>query len=312
MNRARWSERFKLLAKQLLRSRHLSDAVRTVAAFRGRSLVLVYHRVVASEPPPLGIVPSVPSSLFRQQLEALQEMGEIVPLGTLVRYGDRRARPMFALTFDDDFVTHLDLALPILQAFDVPATFFLSGRALHGLGSYWFERLERLIADRGVRDVGRLLDMPGAELDDVIDACERDPTLQRVVETEAAGDSAGLLRRRDLEALSAAGMTVGFHTVHHQTLTRLGNFELDAALTVGRRELEDVVGRPLVQFAYPHGKADARTAAGVRDAGFEAGWTGRPQAITRREDPYLLGRWEPGAIEIDEFVVGTAIRLSAR
>ena len=39
----------------------------------------------------------------------------------------------------------------------IPATFFLSGRSLHGLGPYWFESLERLLAERGLHDTRRLL-----------------------------------------------------------------------------------------------------------------------------------------------------------
>jgi peptidoglycan/xylan/chitin deacetylase (PgdA/CDA1 family) len=105
-------------------------------------------------------------------------------------------------------------------------------------------------------------------------------------------------------------MAIGFHTLSHKVLVRLDDEEVAAALTVGRKEIEDVIGRPLVHFAYPHGKADRRTADKAREAGYEAAWTGRPHAIRRGDDRYLLGRWEPGELDVDDFLVGTAIRLS--
>jgi peptidoglycan/xylan/chitin deacetylase (PgdA/CDA1 family) len=310
VNRERCRGPFRILAKGVLHV-GVGEVVRRIAALRGRSLVLVYHRVVPSEPAAREVVPSVPSSLFRRQLEALAEVGEIAPLEVLVKDRDRHARPRFALTFDDDYVTHVDHALPVLKALDAPATFFLSGRGLHGLGSYWFEVLERLVNSGGVGEISRLLHLRRDGLDALITACENDPTLQKIVEAEDT-DVPLHLGPAAIEALSNAGMSVGFHTLHHEILTRLGDDELEEALTLGRRELERIVGRPLSHFAYPHGKADLRTAGKVRDAGFAAAWTGQPQPVRRRDDRYLLGRWEPGRLDVEDFLVGVAVRLTRR
>jgi peptidoglycan/xylan/chitin deacetylase (PgdA/CDA1 family) len=244
-------------------------------------------------------------------LEALGEIGDIAPLATLVSDSDRGARPRFAVTFDDDIVSHVDSTLPILQMLGVPATFFLSGRALHGLGSYWFERLERLIDDRGAEHSARFLGTPSEELDQIVSACENDPALQKVLEV-TVDDERPRFGRAHIEALTSAGMSVGFHTLHHRPLTVLNDAELGAALDAGLRELEAVVRRPIVHFAYPHGRANGGTAARVRDAGFEAAWTGHPTAIARGDDRFMLGRWEPGNLNVDDFVVAVAITLNRR
>jgi peptidoglycan/xylan/chitin deacetylase (PgdA/CDA1 family) len=303
---------FRVLARRALHASGVREAVRRIAAVRGHSLVLVYHRVAPGEPTARDIVPSVSTELFRRQLEALAEVGEIAPLDVLVQDRDRHARPRFALTFDDDYVTHVDHALPVLKALDAPATFFLSGRALHGLGPYWFEVLERLIDAVGVVEISRLLDVQIDGLDALIAACENSPALQKKIVQGEGTDGPSRLDRSHIEALSRAGMAVGFHTLHHEILTRLRDDELEASLNIGRGELERVVGRPLAHFAYPHGKADLRTAAKVRDAGYEAAWTGRPQPMHRRDDRYLLGRWEPGRSDVDDFLVGAAVRLTRR
>ena len=299
----------KRLVRTSLRAGPIGDAVRAIAAFGGRSLVLVYHRVTAVEPPEHEVVPSVTPMLFRRQLEALADVGKIVPLDEIVRDRDRHSKPRFAITLDDDSATHVEDALPALIELGAPATFFLSGRSLHGLGPYWFEQLERLVAERGIETIARLVGVPTDRIDDVIIACEGDPVVQERLEAEAP-DAPRHLGSQEILQLSRAGMAIGFHTLSHKVLVGLDDEEVAAALTDGRKEIEVVIGRPLVHFAYPHGKADRRTADKAREAGYEAAWTGHPHAIRRGDDRYLLGRWEPGELDVDDFVVGTAIRLS--
>jgi peptidoglycan/xylan/chitin deacetylase (PgdA/CDA1 family) len=298
------------MARRAIRAGAVGEAVRRIGAIRGRGLVLVYHRLQHPEQPSGRVVSWVSPDLFKRQIEALEEVGEVVPLRNLLDDRDRHARPRFALTFDDDDVSHVDQALPILRALDLPATFFLSGRALHGLGPYWFELLDAMIIARGAEDVGRLLDRSGDDVEGLVAACERDVLLQKIVEAEGGDAISRRLGRPDIGTLARAGMEIGFHTVQHQILTRLPEGALTAALSHGCEELEGIVGRPLRHFAYPHGKADQRTADEVRSAGYEAAWTGRPRPIKRRGDRYLLGRWEPGRLEVDDLLVGTAVRLS--
>ena len=299
---------FHALAKRILGVSPVGEVVRRIGALRRRSLVLVYHRIDEDGRPAGQIVPSVPADVFGRQLDALGEVGEIVPLQALLHEARRSARPKFALTFDDDFVTHVDQALPILSDRGVPATFFLSGRSLLGVGSYWFEILEHLIETGGMNEVRRVIGTRVEEAQSVVTACENDPSLQRSI--EESHDLSHNLDRAGIEALAAADMAIGFHTLRHEILTRLDDSALDAALAQGRKQLEAVVGHPLLHFAYPHGKADRRTANGIRDAGYEAAWTGSPRPMHPRDDPYLLGRWEPGRLAVDDLLVGIAIRLN--
>lgn len=309
MSRRSGSGPARLLARRALRARPVGDAVRTVAGLGERALVLVYHRIVAHAPSASAIVPTVASNVFRRHVAALAEVGEIVPLESLVGGIGRHARPRFALTFDDDHLSHVEHTLPILRSLGAPATFFLSGRALHGLGPYWFEVLEREIDARSLAAVARELSIDADRPEALAVACERDRSLQARLE-DRAGEPGPRLEHGDIEALAAAGMSVGFHTLRHRILPPLPPDELEADLVEGRQDLEAIVGRRIELFAYPHGKADPRTAAAVRRADYVAAFTGRPSPITRGADPYLLGRWEPGPLGVDDLLVGTAIRLT--
>ena len=279
------------------------------AAMRGHGLVLVFHRVTAETLHRVGSFASIRESVFRAQLEALLDAGVIVSLEDLLGPSFDRRRPRFALTFDDDWTTHYERVLPVLQDLGVTATFFLSGRALHGLGPLWFERLDCLVAAEGTRAVGRRLGMDTDDPERLALACENDLSLQERINL-LPDPGVRHLSSVQIRALADAGMTIGFHTLHHPLLSMLPDSALDDALARGRGELEEAAGRPIRLFAYPHGKADRRVAQRLRSAGFVAACTGRPRPVRPGDDPYLLGRWEPGPIALEGFVARVAARVN--
>jgi peptidoglycan/xylan/chitin deacetylase (PgdA/CDA1 family) len=301
------------VANNLLRSSTVSGAVRTLARVRGHRLVLVYHRLGPSAPPGCAVVPSVPVDVFRAQLQALSEVVDLVTIDDVLAFASRarhQKRPAVALTFDDDLPSHVEHALPVLREFGVPAAFFLSGRSLHSLGSYWFQQLEALLIAHGTRRTAALLRVPEAPAVSLAQTCERNVDLRRRVSELAAGISSPAVLERDaIGEFVAAGMTVGFHTVEHEVLRDLDDSALENAVSRGREDLAAAAGAAVRYFAYPHGKADTRSAIAVRRAGFSAAFTGRPQPVREGDDVHRLGRWEPGPLGLDDLLVTLAVRL---
>jgi peptidoglycan/xylan/chitin deacetylase (PgdA/CDA1 family) len=305
------------VARTLLRSSTVNRAVRAFARVRGHRLVLVYHRLGPSGPPGCEIIPSVPVDVFRVQLQALREVVDLVTLDEILAQdappretvGQGR-RPAVAVTFDDDLPSHAEHALPVLRELGVPAAFFLSGRALHGLGAYWFQHLEALLIAYGERRTAALLRVPEPRAGDLVLACEGNADLRRRVSELAAGVSAPEILEPDaIAALVAAGMTVGFHTVEHDILPALDDAALDDAVSRGCEDLAAAAGAAVRYFAYPHGKADTRAAAAVRRAGFNAAFTGLAQPVRYGDDRHRLGRWEPGPLGVDDLLIKVAVRL---
>jgi peptidoglycan/xylan/chitin deacetylase (PgdA/CDA1 family) len=299
------------VGRRVLGNRLLRRLALASAALRGHGLVLVFHRITADADPSSGLLPALPKGLFRRHVEALLEIGDVVRLEELLEPATQRRRPRFVLTFDDDFASHQRHALPVLRSLEVTATFFLSGRTLHGLEPLWFERLESHMVRQGVGTTARWL---GIDTDDPVQlatACENDLELQQRVNTLPV-DGIERLDRIGIRALADAGMSIGFHTLHHVLLRLLGDRALDEALTNGRAQLEEASGRPVRCFAYPHGKPDPRSGERLRHHGFVAACTGRPTYVGPGDDPYLIGRWEPGALEVDEFISRATAKLNVR
>lgn len=290
-------------ARTLRQRRQLRQAETDIRGLRGLRLVLMYHRVIPRDRPLYEPVPTVPLDLFREQLTAFGDLGRFVPLESLISEpGDRDEPLRLALTFDDDYATHAHYALPVLREFGLRATFFLSGRDLYGLGGYWFQRLEALVAERGVAATAELLDLPGANQAQLPLRCEGDPGRIALIEEHAPPGEAPL-DAAGIRTLADAGMTIGFHTLHHPVLTTLDDDGAQEALTAGRDRLAELVGQPLTWFAYPHGKADERIAQLTRHAGYTAAWTTQPRLLRPGDDAYQRGRWEPQPMPTGELLI---------
>ena len=201
--------------------------------------------------------------------------------------------------------------LPVLRDAGVPAAFFLSGRALHGLGGYWFERLEALVLQQGVASSALMLGVTADTELELAGAYERDPRAQGVLD-EVAPRVDCSLRAAGIRDLVSAEMGIGFHTLHHPVLTSLDDEALRASLMRGREELEAVAGHAFTWLAYPHGKADVRTASAVRAAGFTDAWTTMPDLAMPNDDAPLRGRWDPLPLPPDHMVFRLARLLAAR
>jgi peptidoglycan/xylan/chitin deacetylase (PgdA/CDA1 family) len=80
----------------------------------------------------------------------------------------------------------------------------------------------------------------------------------------------------ELKAWTAAGLAVGLHGWTHTPFTALPSATLREHLERGKRTLEDRLGVPVEDVAYPYGDLthfDARVTALAAEAGFRRGYT---------------------------------------
>jgi peptidoglycan/xylan/chitin deacetylase (PgdA/CDA1 family) len=106
---------------------------------------------------------------------------------------------------------------------------------------------------------------------------------------ELAGDDPEQLATMNWDALlehADRGVAIGSHGVSHAHLTNLSGDELRRELSESKEEIEDRLGKPCDDFAYPYGEHDARVRAAARTAGY-----GRAYALRgSRSDPYAAPR----------------------
>ncbi|HEY1557877.1 MAG TPA: polysaccharide deacetylase family protein [Kofleriaceae bacterium] len=305
----------------MLRFRRVAPGPTTVS-------ILTYHHV-ADEDPTLpydpGVADATPAQ-FRRQMELLARYGTPIGIDELVRAFEGTPLPKnpVMVTFDDGYRSCHDVALPILRAVGIRATFFVPTSYVAERRLYWWERVAIALAQartpRATLTYPQLLVVDPRDpralhvLDDVI---KNTPALDverflaelyvalgvdwnREIEAKHADNI--VMTWDHLRSLVRAGMDVESHTRRHRVLQTLGPDELYDELAGSRADLEAQLGRPIRAIAYPVGRRVAhqlRIREALAAAGYRVGlsnasgttrlWSG-PMRDVMWADPYDVKR----------------------
>ncbi|QYF92960.1 polysaccharide deacetylase family protein [Massilia sp. PAMC28688] len=271
--------------------------------------ILVYHRVLA-QPDPL-FPDLVDAARFAVHLRLLRRWCRVLPLAQAVRRLHERSLPSRAvcITFDGGYADHASVALPLLQRFGLPATFFVASGFLDG-GYRWSDavvelvrkapgvRLDLSCSGLGIYDIGCSA-RRRAVIDLILAALATLPPVERLARVHAMTRcvTPTMLSSDQVIALHRAGMDIGAHTVTQQALSTLSNAEARAEIGNSRARLEALVQAPVRMFSYPEGKPGAdfekRHGNMLRSAGFEAAVTTATGAARAASDPFELPRLMP-------------------
>jgi peptidoglycan/xylan/chitin deacetylase (PgdA/CDA1 family) len=259
--------------------------------------ILTYHHIAGHDtayPYDPGVADASPVQ-FRRQIELLARYGTPIGVDELVRALDGAALPKnpVMVTFDDGYRSCHDVALPILRAVGVRATFFVPTGFVNERKLFWWERIALVLDQARVEKA--MLTYPHAieinsrdprshrTLTDVIKNT-RDLDTQRFldelcaafgvawnVELETQHADNLIMSWDQIRALSRAGMDVESHTRWHRVLQTLDDHALEDELVGSRADLELQLGRPVRALAYPVGRRVAHLKR-IRDAVVAAGY----------------------------------------
>jgi len=82
---------------------------------------------------------------------------------------------------------------------------------------------------------------------------------------------------------------VGSHTLTHASLTVISLVEARKEIHEGKRELEELIGRPTKMFAYPEGRYNAKIMELVKECGFIGARTVEFLKVRNPDCPYRMG-----------------------
>jgi peptidoglycan/xylan/chitin deacetylase (PgdA/CDA1 family) len=287
--------------------------------------ILIYHRVLA-RPDPL-FTEQVDARRFEQHLRLLTRWFKVMPLSEAVRRLHQRTLPSRAacITFDDGYADNAEVALPILQRWRVPATFFVASGFLDG-GCMWNDAVvevvrnapgERLNLSRsgfGTYDI-RCTVRRRAVIDMLLAALRYLPPDERLarVGSMARRFTPTMLSSDQVLALHRAGMEIGAHTVSHPVLTAISNADARAEIANSRARLQEIIQAPVRLFAYPNGKPgqdfEKRHSNMLRSQGFDAAVTTAWGAARPDTDPFMLPRFTPWDRSSSGFLLRLASNL---
>lgn len=298
--------------KAIMHARKLAPVPSTIS-------ILCYHHIAEDDPAypfDQGVADATPTQ-FRRQMETLARYGTPIGIDELIRALDGAPLPKnpVMVTFDDGYRSCHDVALPILRAVGMRATFFVPTRYINERRLYWWERIAYVLsqarrpsvtlsyphpleivredpaAHHKLTDV--IKDTPGVDIDRFLDELFAAFGVEWSREIEAQHADGVVMTWDHLRALTRAGMDVESHTRGHRVLQTLTEDELRDELTGSKQELEAQLGRPIRAIAYPVGRRIARIPKirkAVEEAGYQVGLSNSSGA-TRIWPAPMSGMW---------------------
>lgn len=276
-----------------------------------RLLVLGWHNIDPT--PGFPDPPEVGRRGFEYQLRMLSRFATVLPLSRamdLIEAGEPLPRRAVALTFDDGYRDNLELGVPLLDRYRLPATFFLVPGFLSGtVGAWWedlssaFERAQApSLSWEGVAHDLTVEASRGAAHDAVraslkkLTHASRVEAVAEVSERLAPAPSSTpplFMGWDGARALLGAGYEIGSHTVSHAILERESAEGQMAELADSRSELEKQLGITVDTLAYPNGSAadySPITTSAARELGYRCAVTTRAGLASRSDSPYEMRR----------------------
>ncbi len=263
--------------------------------YRGRGVVFMLHSVVNDDAFHPEAMLRCPVSRLDWILRWLK--ANDVAFVSLDEAIARLARPQdglfAAFTFDDGYLDNLTHALPVMERHNAPFTVFVTTGMMTGDIDAWWLGLSKLIATRDAIEVG-------GEPFDCSDRAAKQRTF-RALESKIHGNYALLPQVKRLIALNGIDSTVlavqeglkpeklrelashplvaiGGHTSSHINLAQASAVTVDKEMGDNRTFLEEIVQKPVIDFAYPFGNPDTcgwREANIAKAAGFRSAVTTR-------------------------------------
>lgn len=276
----------------------------------GKLLVLTYHRVLQEYDQ---IIDDLDAVQFTQQMETLAEYFNVLSLGEglkQVRSGNISPGAV-CITFDDGYRDNYDVALPILQALDLPATFFIATGYL-GDGVMWNDIVIEAIRNTQMLELDLTeISLGKKSVSSMQNKCElvnqligmwrNKPlsernelalTIKRIAQVEFKDRI--MMTHDEVRALASAGMEIGGHTMNHPVLTSSHLDDARYDIEHGKEELEKIINKPVKYFAYPSGRFgkdyDKDHVDIVKQAGFTAAVSTNDGVVTRASQDFELPR----------------------
>ena len=293
-----------------------------LAMRRPRHHTLIFHRVVQETDP---MSPGEPTQKwFSGLMSMLSSHFEVISLTDAVARSQsgRLDHPTVSVTFDDGYADNYTLALPVLEQFNIPATFFVATGFVNG-GRMWndsiIETFRRL--ESGVYEIdpamNRKFELNGWEsrrvaAAETIRAWKHLPPKERQSRVEELAvrvpdlPSDLMMTVAQLRALADSPVaTIGGHTRNHPILASISDDEAAQEIEGGKSDLEDWVQREIMLFAYPNGKFGtdylAQHATLAKQAGFTAAVATDWGTLGTSGDRYAIPRFTPWQKNLSRF-----------
>ena len=182
------------------------------------------------------------------------------------------------ISFDDGYEENMTNVLPVLNKYNVPATFFIPSKSVED-GYFWWDFAVDFSKKSKERNLWKI---PNSERVEIISK----------VNKENASFPKRAISLKSLKNLASNPLvTIGNHTDDHVICINCSNEELSRELQVCEEKLTKWVGDKYVKiFSFTNGDYNERVRCVLRDNNFTASFSNDPRPVAENEDPFLIPR----------------------
>lgn len=227
-------------------------------------------------------------SKFEKQLQLIKKHFQLVDLETLCNSPSENKTLQIAITFDDGFENNFLLAKPILEKYEVPATFFISSPQYYDYHILWADLIDLgskycpsklLIGEKTFYKKGNsFFDENGTSLKHLCTQANREFIKEvynsilpyaKFMANPKCDTYWKLMTPEQLSILSTNPLfQIGSHGLLHTSIQNLSEEEATEELTLSKQYIETIIKQPVHWFAYPHGSASEQSVSWVKEAGY--------------------------------------------
>jgi len=283
--------------------------------------ILMYHSVLPGPEQHADLLGGIAHSefQFREQMELLAREYQPVSLDGVVkslRSGEPLKKRSVVVTFDDGYRDNFEVAVPILNHFGIPATFYVTVDCVENRRLPWPSRLRfairktKLAAWTDSHAKTWKLDSDSSREETFATLCSdccrlsgevQEDFVQRVernLEVSVPTQSNSFMMDFDqVRGLVRNGHSVGSHTMTHPNMAYVSVDDARQEFVESKARLEEQISTPITHFAYPCPALsphwNARTVDQSRTLGYDSAVTTNSGLTQSGDNPLCLKRLRP-------------------
>jgi len=244
-----------------------------------------------------------------EEIAAATSQGESPPPGS------------FAVTFDDGLVNNVRLVIPVLSRLNLSATFFVPSALVGSETDLWVTSLRELLRvwrrETIPEEPGLWSELPTRNESEryaafcrIKQVLKDNQSRRQTAVDQLARVAGGYVRppegdrvvdKERLRRMIQPGFSVGAHSRTHPILSALDPEEARGEIEGSRQDLEELLGIPVRDFAYPNGRFsdfDETTCRLIVQAGYRCAVTTEPGTVRRGDDRLALRRCMPRNVPV--------------
>ncbi|MBL7730225.1 MAG: polysaccharide deacetylase family protein [Chitinophagaceae bacterium] len=247
--------------------------------------ILVYHGVCQQDHLRFNTL-FVTQRMFERQLQLFKEYFHLLSLDEYYAGKFSEDRFNVCLSFDDGFANNHKYVLPLLEKYEVPAVFFITGVRKEGYDILWNDALAiaRQYGPHNIETGGETFIKnkegiyqsvrTGAKLAEQLRLQDFDTKRELIhlledCKAKAPADYWLQLTTDEIRSMAAnKWVTVGAHGLYHNDLAALSPDKVGNELQQVKRYLEELCDRPVKSLAFPYGSYTNSTVQLAKKEGF--------------------------------------------